>query len=372
MGEVMLGMPGPWADDNYDVADHYTTKIGGAPDWPIPDLVISADLLVCGGCKSKLCLLAQVYAPISTKNLNIEERVLYVFGCSKPQCGNNTSSWRVLRVQKPTSSEEPVQPCLDVPPLASPSHTAPKNGWQEKFFTFDAGEDADGGNYDDLDMEDLSRAFAEAASLSSSSKKQNFDPLSPLKLPASGQKCKLHDNKFAVIPCFYIYAQEEKFSKNTKALNSKCQSLPSHQGELELDDRSREEAWEGEIYEHDKALYADRTYLKFKKRIDANPEQCLRYSYGGRPLMASLKMGDPGTCSLCGGRRHYEMQLMPPLLYFLQEAASGEQKNSLENWNWLTLIIYTCSKSCTGSFHEDNTGSQGWSVAEEAAIVQFE
>lgn len=59
-------------------------------DWPIP---INGDLLRCGGCGCTLCLVAQVYAPISSS----QHRALFILGCLSPKCGTR---WRVLRVQK--------------------------------------------------------------------------------------------------------------------------------------------------------------------------------------------------------------------------------------------------------------------------------
>jgi hypothetical protein len=37
------------------------------------------------------------------------------------------------------------------------------------------------------------------------------------------------------------------------------------------------------------------------------------------------------------------MQLMPPLPYFLAEA-SEEAAGQVAGWEWLTLLVYTCSK----------------------------
>ncbi|VAH53425.1 unnamed protein product [Triticum turgidum subsp. durum] len=96
--EVHLGLPGPWAEDYREKADHYTTKIGGVPDWPTGDISTEPELLHCRLCGTRLCLVAQVYAPLA--KLNIEERTLYVLVCPTPKCSPNPQSWKVLRVQK--------------------------------------------------------------------------------------------------------------------------------------------------------------------------------------------------------------------------------------------------------------------------------
>ncbi|XP_052479841.1 uncharacterized protein LOC105804285 isoform X2 [Gossypium raimondii] len=340
MSRVVLGLPGPWAEDNREPSDHYTTKIGGLPDWPLPieALKFNPTLIHCTQCGSKLCLVAQVYAPVSSGTLNIEDRLLLVFACVTPNCGSSPLSWRALRIQKVENESK---------------------------------------DNEDLDLEDLSKAFSEVTSLSSEPKKissnRNSEGAVKHSLSLIAQTRGV-DTDTPVMPCFYIYSQAEPSSKDFSSMCSNHSSLSVKEKEGDIDDHGQEETWEAENYEYDKALNADRTYLKFKKQLDASPEQCFRYAFGGKPLLATAEVDNAGKCGLCGASRHFELQLMPPLIYFLQEEVDDCHKGSLENWNWLTLVVYTCSKSCSNSFDEEKSihGHGQWFVVEETVLVQFD
>ncbi|KAF5749921.1 programmed cell death protein 2-like [Tripterygium wilfordii] len=260
---VILGMPGQWAGDNLEPSDHYTTKIGGLPDWPLPKEDIRPSLLDCSVCGGRLSLIAQVYAPISTEILTIEERVLFIFGCLKPNCGSSPFSWRAIRVQKlHTENESHVNPQEKVVPKTTSSVAVSMNDWW-----------GDSDNSDeDIDLEALGKALSEAGSLASQSKKPHGNVKSPL------LRAKTTVVDTSVLPCFYIYTEEEPSSSHVTSICSSYSSL-SIKGKSDIENESDlalEEIWEQEHYEYDKALTADRTYLKFKKQLDSKPEQCFR------------------------------------------------------------------------------------------------
>lgn len=371
MGEIILGMPGPWAEDYREKADHYTTKIGGLPDWPA-DLSIRKDLLQCNLCGRSLCLVAQVYAPISLPKLNLEERVIYILGCPMPECGSDPRSWRALRVQKCHSQMQQDSNGEVAKSLEENSGPILKtnNYMEEDSSITGCGQEQDESD-SDMDLQEFARALSEAASLASQSKKQSASKHSGA-VKDMGTKSRVHDSSVPVVPCFYVYSQKVQSTGDNDAICASYSSLSIKEKQSTATVTEDEEKWEGESYEYDRALGADRTYLKFKKQLDAHPEQCFRYCYGGNPLVATTNLAECDTCKFCGSSRNYEMQLMPPLLYFLHQAAEDSSAYSLEGWNWMTLVIYTCSKSCCPSFCGEKPGSCHWGAAEEAIIIQEE
>ena len=116
----------------------------------------------------------------------------------------------------------------------------------------------------------------------------------------------------------------------------------------------------------------DGRYLKFSKRIRRAPEQCVRYAFGGGGLVWPADGPGPAKttprCGRCGAERRCEIQLMPPLLHFVAEAADWSKGNrrgpvvgadQLDAWDWQTVAAFTCSKSCAEGSGE-NGGETQW------------
>ena len=97
-------------------------------------------------------------------------------------------------------------------------------------------------------------------------------------------------------------------------------------------------------------------------------------SFGGAVLWPAVSRPAPEPCGACGGPRAFELQLMGPLVHFLEEAGEwlreGPQGSQVAapppSWCWATVAVYSCAGSCV-----DASSSPGspYDVAEEWVAV---
>ncbi|KAH8948986.1 hypothetical protein BDL97_10G006500 [Sphagnum fallax] len=319
----------------------WTEQPIGALDWPVPLLKIDVDMLLkCGICGNYLALVAQVYVPLTLPGKEINEQVLYILGCTSPNCGLDPASWCTIRFQKDVSQGEaaavdPTESVGDSSAMLSDCPTVlsqtDEQGWGDENSW--GGDAADGNNEPDaISLEELQSSLVEAGYLAAaaatrhhhvSNQGQETQSSSP-DVGTLGQRNP--ESNLPTLPCFYVYSDSEVLIPDRNAnVNGKVQELVELKPLPAVEEPAAavegvEEVWEGEEYEPDHSLSADRTYLEFKKKLDLNPEQCYRYCFGAQPLWAREVQQQPGTCAACGGPCVYEMELMPPLLYFLQRA----------------------------------------------------
>lgn len=171
-------------------------------------------------------------------------------------------------------------------------------------------------------------------------------------LEASGKESELAANK-SLWPEYEISNEDEcEFDEPMSNGDGSSNSLVS---------RSRTEGSYGEMVEYFKGSEENRSWASFQARISSAPDQVLRYSSssqakplwpvsGGRPSIHDIP-----RCYHCGGRRAFEFQVLPQLLYFFHV------KDGEDSLDWATIAVYTCEASC----------EEGASYKEEFAWVQL-
>lgn len=359
--------------------------IGGKPVWLHPESLPSDNLLECGACKSKdnMKLLLQAFCPLDPDQVqsiqashgvgNMEyvsaddDRVLYVFLCTK--CQRKANSVRCIRgVKKNIKKSAPEKL----------SEKMEKFSFQKDFKInpFDLSNAEDSNPFSSNPFQSGESGANPFSSGLNAAKATEEKPSNELSLKATR---KLHDAKAdktfdeaEAFKSFLLYVEEESF-KNKKPDHLK---LPKN---LKIDKEALDLTGEDEAnLEKDPIKLDPRTeklskfldddvFQKFQEVVGYNPQQVLRYDFGGKPLLyAQSKIDFEKTVANPAynpsSRRVFEMQLMPKMIMDLESDAS-----LTDGMEWGTILVFSDVENYIPEFDENGVG-----YVEEVVKVQWE
>lgn len=304
------------------------------------------------------------------------ERRVYLFGCRKRGCRRKEGSIRGIRSTRITkTSSQPKAPAQQSPPAEEAPKPKQTNMGESLFgvkptqssqnanpFSVAAGSAA-ANPFSAPNQANAVNPFATASSLAAKPA-QKADPAEDLPKTFAEKARIASDNDPksratagpvepwpetsafpAPYPSYYIDADKEY-------LEAESSAIPSN---VRLDGDDTEGGAGSSSAADDKAAFEstmDKTFQRFADRLSQNPEQVLRYDYGGQPLLYSKKdaMGKTWPrvprCK-CGAERVFELQLTPHAITELEA-----EDLSLDGMDWGTVILAVCSNDCDGNNEE--------------------
>ncbi|KAI8948588.1 hypothetical protein F4801DRAFT_556258 [Xylaria longipes] len=399
-----------------DPGDDSISRLGGRPEWFDPETPPSAALVKCNICKDLMVLLLQLNAELPDRFPDHERR-LYVFACQKKGCGRRGGSIRVLRSlrvapgskvallngdkkkkeEKPKPKEEPKPPSnlgetlfgaktLGAASGANPFATSSPGGASASSNPFasasnpfsapkPAAEPTDTTQPESKtktneDVKALPKTFAETLSLNNPPPDIPQTPLEPWPPVAS------QPNPYPI-----SYLSEAEY----ETLDPTPPPVPQATAKMDIDDNSSSGGGKEDKEVFESAM--DAAFQRFADRLAQNPEQSIRYEFGGTPLLYSktdaigkaLAPSQPEgvgvtvtsgggargmpRCPNCGGPRTFEVQLCPHAITELEA-----EELSLEGMDWGTIIVGVCERDCQARGVEE--GQVGY--LEEWAGAQWE
>ncbi|ROV96163.1 hypothetical protein VSDG_05004 [Cytospora chrysosperma] len=411
------------------VYDDTISRLGGRPDWLDPSNPPSSALARCKVCNDLLVLLLQLNGELPTRFPGHDRRI-YVFSCRRRTCRRREGSTRALRAvrispeaaarakarqekeQREKEEQEraeaerrekqaglgealfgvqgkglvpgaagggaPVNPFSvggatggggNVNPFAKPGSAAANpfstaasslSSKQEDQKAIEPEAESIPTKYS---TKDLPRSFAETLSLNNPQKQQVVGPPPPPEpWPPEAEQPRPY-------PVSYLAEADYETLDPTPAMND----VPAPT--IDTEDGSSGGSGGGE----DKNVFEstiDSTFQKFADRLAQNPDQCIRYEFGGQPLLYSKADavgrrlhdgGRPPACGNCGGERAFEVQLVPGAIAEL-EAGGEDDGDALDGMDWGTVVVGVCASDCVP--HGTADGEAGY--LEEWVGVQWE
>uniref|UniRef100_A0A8R1Y895 MYND-type domain-containing protein n=1 Tax=Onchocerca volvulus TaxID=6282 RepID=A0A8R1Y895_ONCVO len=377
---------------SYRLLPHYMPlgKIGGKPAWLNPVNLPANNSLLCRICEKPMVFLIQVYATSPDDQDYSFHRTLFFFICRDSQCSrsNDASNVRAFRCTLSRfndfySSEQAIDPDLE--------GDVPDPFWKQ--------------TYPHLCQICGCSATKKCARCEStwycSREHQTIDWISSHKKECSKQNST--DGHLSTIPVNEEMGDENSWIKRKRSVATNAFVFPEYAIEMgtenlsrnnhvdsdndddddsDSDDDSAEKRMEeyrqymrkhkvrhmlveyisirkfcnyskslvtpcdlgnGDLEDLEDFVDKDTAFKYFNKVVARNPEQVLRYSRGGEPLLATDHAPLAETvppCSLCGSERQFELQLMPYLLALIGVDDLGK------SIDWATLMLYTCKQNC--------------------------
>ncbi|KAM0710396.1 hypothetical protein Q7P35_002758 [Cladosporium inversicolor] len=362
-----------------DVTGDDFSQLGGHPSWLDDAAIPSGALAKCKVCNGLLSLLLQLNSDLPDKFPGHERRV-YLFGCRKKACRRKDGSVRGIRTtrisavsqdkatseQTPPPAEDPkpkqtnigeslfgVKPSQtnqNANPFSSPSSAAAANPFSTSskpaanpFAPAPATQSVPAKAAEKV--EDLTKTFAEKARIAVSNDdtpKSAAGPTEPW--PA--------ESAFpAPFPTYYIDADKEYLDSEPAAIPQNVRMAEAGEFETTVSASGSKTSAADEKAAADHLM--DTTFQRFADRLAQNPEQVLRYDFGGQPLLYSKKdaVGSAWPrvprCGKCGSERVFELQLTPHAIAELEA-----EDLSLEGMDWGTIVLASCGGDCGGVVEE--------------------
>jgi len=390
---VLLGYASREAEEGEDTISH----LGGQPEWLDPEKPPSAAFARCKVCRQHMVLLLQLNGELPERFPGHERR-LYIFGCRKTTCRRKEGSIRVLRGVR-VWEEEKAEPMgedkNEEVKKEEPAKTENKGpGLGETLFgakSFGGDSSSAGANpFSSGGANPFSSGGSSSANpFSSSSQKEAAPPENPWKPKPTEESTASLTKTFAQTLSLDLPAAENKPPPPPPAVEPwpetdaqpkpyptlylcdadyetlgppPAEKLPANARIVEADDAEEPSAADREAFEST----MDRTFQRFADRLAQNPEQVIRYEFGGEPLLYSKtdavaqvvqSRGGMPACAHCRGRRTFEVQMTPHAIAELEQDEMG-----FDGMEWGTIIVGVCARDCV---------PQGTAVGEVAYVEEW-